>query len=135
VDAYFKELETLLIKVEMHDSEEAEITRFVFMSIHLWELWFPLPSRLNPKLQRKMLSKTLPMMNTTTTLGKIKNSFSKLPSKDFSFKPKESKPSTSIHKSPIKSSSKKCFKCLGYGHIASNCPSKRNMFVHNGGSS
>ncbi|MBR7551644.1 hypothetical protein KC220_24195, partial [Mycobacterium tuberculosis] len=21
----------------------------------------------------------------------------------------------------------KCFKCLGYGHIASNCPTKRNM--------
>ena len=21
---------------------------------------------------------------------------------------------------------------MGYGHIASNCPSKRNMFVHNG---
>ena len=29
VDAYFKELETLLIKVEMHDSEEAKIARFV----------------------------------------------------------------------------------------------------------
>ena len=21
---------------------------------------------------------------------------------------------------------------MGYGHIATNCPSKRNMFVHNG---
>ena len=71
------------------------------------------------------------MMVTTTTLGKIKKSFSKLPSKDSS-KPKESRPSTSTPKSPIKSSSKKCFKCLGYGHIASNCPSKRNMYAHNG---
>jgi len=63
---------------------------------------------------------------------KNKKSFSNLPSKDSSFTPKESKPSTSTHISPIKSSSKKCFKYLGYGHIASNCPSKRNMFVHNG---
>ena len=24
----------------------------------------------------------------------------------------------------------KCFKCLGYGHIASNCPTKRNMILN-----
>jgi len=29
VDAYFKELETLLIKVDMHESEEAKMARFV----------------------------------------------------------------------------------------------------------
>ena len=50
----------------------------------------------------------------------------------FGIKLKESKPSTSRPKSPTKSSSKKCFKCMGYGHIAANSPSKRNMFVHNG---
>ena len=30
-------------------------------------------------------------------------------------------------------SSIKCFKCLGFGHIASNCPSKRNMFLNSKG--
>ena len=74
----------------------------------------------------------LPMMVTTTILGRTKKSFSNFPSKDSSITPKESKPSTSMPKSPIKSSSQKYVKCLGYGHIASNCPSKRNMFVHNG---
>ncbi|XP_068497753.1 uncharacterized protein [Phaseolus vulgaris] len=61
-------------------------------------------------------------------------SFSKFPSKDSTFKPRDSNSSTSIPtpKSPTKSSSKKCFKCLGYGHIASNSPSKRNMYMHDG---
>ena len=82
-----------------------------------------------------MLSKILLKIATTTLLGKIKNSsFSNLPSKDSTFKPRDSKPSSSTYrpKSPTKSSSTKCFKCLSYGHIASNCPSKQNMYMHDG---
>jgi len=61
---------------------------------------------------------------------KIENkSFSKIPSKVSTFKPRDSKPSTSTTKSPSKSSSKKCFKCLGYGHIAADCPTKCTMMV------
>ena len=49
---------------------------------------------------------------------------------------KESNPQTSKDshspsrtKSPIKTAKKKCFKCLGYGHIATNCPHKITMMV------
>jgi len=52
--------------------------------------------------------------------------------KESTYKHRDSKPSTSTPKSPTKPSSRKFFKCLGFGHIASNCPSKRNMMVHEG---
>ena len=52
---------------------------------------------------------------------------------------KESTPKTSkdnlsppITKSPTKTSIKKCFKCLGFGHIVINCPNKRTMMVKGG---
>jgi len=38
-------------------------------------------------------------------------------------------PSTSTPKSPTKTSSIKCFKCLGFGHIDANCPSKRTIML------
>ena len=51
--------------------------------------------------------------------------------KESTYKPRESRPSPSTPKSLTKTSSRKCFKC-GFGHVASNCPSKRNMMVHLG---
>jgi len=38
-------------------------------------------------------------------------------------------PSTSTPKSPTKTSSIKCFKCLGFGHIAANCANKRTTIL------
>ena len=52
--------------------------------------------------------------------------------KESTYKPKDSKPSPSTPISPTKTSSKKCFKCLGFGHIAANCPTKRTMMVKEG---
>jgi len=42
------------------------------------------------------------------------------------------KPSIPTLKSPTKTSSRKCFKCLGFGHIAANCPTKRTIMVKGG---
>jgi len=49
--------------------------------------------------------------------------------KDSTYHPRNFKPSTSTPKSLIKTSSQKCFKCLGFRHIAANCPSKINMMA------
>jgi len=67
--------------------------------------------------------------------NKNKSSSKTFPSnfeKHSTYNPRHSTPSTSTPKSPTKTSNKKCFKCLGFGHIASNCPSKRNMMVKGG---
>ena len=143
VDAYYKELETILLKLEIYETEEAMIARFVsglrkdIQDIVELQEYSSLSSlvylamKVEAQLAKKNTFKNTPNDGYYNNSWKNKKSFSKFPSKDSSFKPRESKPSTSTPNSPIKSSSKKCFKCMSYGHIAANYPSKRNMFVHN----
>jgi len=38
-------------------------------------------------------------------------------------------PPTSTPKSPTKTSSTKCFKCLSFGHIVAHCPNKRTIML------
>ncbi|XP_068493476.1 uncharacterized protein [Phaseolus vulgaris] len=146
VDDYFKQLDTLLIRVNMDESEEAKIARFVsglrrdvqdvveLQEYSSLENVVHLASKIENQLARKNAFKNSSKDNYYHSSWKNKNSFSNIPSKDSTFKPRESKPSTSNArpKSPQKSSSKKCFKCLSYGHIASNCPTKRTMYMHDG---
>ncbi|XP_068487033.1 uncharacterized protein [Phaseolus vulgaris] len=141
VDAYFKELETLLLKVNLRESEEALIARFVsglrrdIQDVVELQEYSSLGSlvhlamKVEAQIAKRHAFKNSPNDGYYNNSWKNRKSFSKNPSKESSFKPKESRPSTSNPKSPIKSSSKKCFKCMGYGHIAANCPSKRNMCI------
>ena len=147
MDDYFKKLDTLLIRVHMDESEEAKIARFVsglrrdiqdvveLQEYSSLQNVVHLASKIENQLTRKNAFKNSSKDSYYHSSWKNKySSFSNLPSKDSTFKPIDSKPSTSTSrpKSPTKSSSKKCFKCLSYGHIASNCPSKRNMYMHDG---
>ena len=143
VDADFKELDTLLIRIDMHENEEAKMARFVsglrrdiqnvgelheYSSLqNLVHLAIKVESQLSKKNAFKNTHNDDHYNNSRKNENK---SFSKYPPQESSFKTRDSKPSTS--KSPTKSPSKKCFKCLGYGHIAPNCPSKINMFIHDG---
>jgi len=74
------------------------------------------------------------MMASTTHLGKNKSSstFPKFFLKESTYKLSDSKPSTLTPKTPTKTLSKKCFKCLGFRHIAADCPTKRTMMVKGG---
>jgi len=135
VDAYFKELETLLLKVNLKESEEALIARFVsglrrdiqdvveLQEYSSLRFLVHLAMKVEAQIAKINAFKNSPNDGYYNNSWKNRKSFSKNPSKESSIKPKESRPSTSTPKSPIKSSSKKCFKCMGYGHIAANCPS------------
>jgi len=125
VDAYFKELETLLIQVDMHEKEEAKMARFVsglrrdiqnVEELHEYsslQNLVHLAIKVESQISRKNAFKNTHNDGYSNNSWKNKNkSFSKYPPKESSFKTRDSNPSTSNHKSPTKSSSKKCFKCL-----------------------
>jgi len=122
VDGYFKELETLLIKVDMHESDEAKMARFVsglrrdiqdvveLYEYSSLETLVHLSIKVESQITKKNSFKNSHNDGHYHSSWKNKNkSFSKFPSKDSTFKPRDSKPSTSNPRSPSKSSSKKCF--------------------------
>jgi len=147
VDAYFKELETTLTKVDMHESEESKIARFVsglrrdiqdvveLYEYSSLEKLVHLAIKVESQISKKTSFQKSHNDGFYHSYWKNKNKTSStFPSnfKESTYKPREFRPSPSTPKSPTKTSSRKCFKCLGYGHIASNCPSKRNMMMHDG---
>jgi len=149
VDDYFKELETTLTKIDMHESEESKMVRFVsglrrdiLDVVELYEYsslekLVHLAIKVESQISKKKSFKNSHNDGFYHSSWKNKNkSSSTFPSnflKESTYKPRDSKPSTSTPKSPTKTSSKKCFKCLGFGHIAVNCPTKRIMMVRGGG--
>ncbi|XP_068486692.1 uncharacterized protein [Phaseolus vulgaris] len=146
MDEYFKDLEVTLIKINMHESEESKIVRFVSglrreiqNVVELYEYTslkklVHLAVKVESQLLRKTSFKHTHNDGFYNSSWKDKNKFHNqdIPSNSS----KESTPQTSKEnsspsrtKSPTKTSNKKCFKYLGFGHITTNCPNKRTMMV------
>jgi len=117
VDGYFKELETLLIKIDMHESDEAKMARFVsglrreiqdvveLYEYSSLETLVLLAIKVESQIAKKNYFKNSNNDDYNHSSWENKNKyFSKYPSKDSTFKPRDSKPSTSTPKSPSKSS-------------------------------
>ena len=140
----FKDLETTLTKINMHDNEEPKIARFVIGLrreiqdiVELYE-YSSLKKvvHLAIKVESQVLKK-ITFKNThndgfykSSWKDTNKNSTKTSPSnfsKETTSHQKVFKhnPSTSNPKSPTKTSSTKCFKCLGFGNTNANCPNKR----------
>ena len=161
VEEYHREMEMALIRANLHEDEDELIVRFLnglnhdirdIVELHnyldLQELVHQ-SIRVEQQLKRKGKSSTWQNNNFSKfSSSKWKdnkkggNFWSK--SKDFKanqnkdskdpkdFKKSTSNPSTSNPKG--KDSNIKCFKCLGRGHIASQCPTKKTMIIKDNGS-
>ena len=151
VDEYFKDSEITLTKINMHESEESKITRClsglrreIQNVVELYE-YTSLEKlvHLAIKVESQILKKKY--FKNTHNDGFYKSSWKdKINFKIKIFLPIslenpppqhkicKDNPSPSSTKSSTKTSSKKCFKCLGFGHIVSNCSNKRTMMVKRG---
>ena len=109
VDEYFKDFETTLTKMNMHANEKSKIKWFVrglrrdireFIELNEYSSLKQV-LRIAIKMELYLL-KTMSTKQVSTT-------------------------NSSTPKSPTKTSNIKCFKCLGFGHIALHCPQKTLM--------
>jgi len=132
----------------MHDNEESKIARFVsglrreiqdIVELYKYSSLKKVV-HLAIKVASQLLEKTILKNTHNDGFSKFswkdrnKNSTKTSPS-NFSKettshqKVYKNNPSTTTLKSPTKTSSTKCFKCLGFGHIAANCPNKRTTML------
>jgi len=147
VNEYFKLMESMLLKVGLQfESEEEKVARFVSDLrrevqdvVELYEYStldkiLHLALKVESQLKKKQEAKRNTLYNeyySKTWKGKERKD-EKPPSKDH---PPRTNSSRTFHENAnsyqsSRISSIKCFKCLGYGHIASNCPTKRNMILN-----
>jgi len=146
VSAYFKQLESQMCRVQMKETNKEKIKRFVSGlkrdiqdQVELYEYStlvnvFTLALRIEIQLKRKRKAKKSYSPNhyfSHSWKGNNKKKNDKFPSNSHQDPLSKSKsPSDHIHHSTSqRSSSIKCFKCLGYNHIALNCPTKRTMIL------
>ena len=143
---YFKELEYQMFRVGIKETNKEKMKRCVNGlrgdiqdQVELYEYStlqnvFTLALRIETHLKRKNKARKSYSPNNYyrhSWKGKAKENHDKSPSKSHQAPSSKNKsPSGHTHHSTSqRSSSIKCFKCLGYKHIALNCPIKRKMIL------
>ncbi|XP_006575997.1 uncharacterized protein [Glycine max] len=141
VDEYYKEMEISLIRAQIEESQEATMARFLhglnreiqdIVELHHYaslEDIIHQAIKAEQQLKRKQTYKKSPCGSSTwtdkETFKKDGRSSFKSHEKGVALGKNNSNPTPTLSKV----SSIKCFKCLGKGHIASQCPNKRTMVV------
>jgi len=150
VEEYFKLMESMLLKVGLHDEhEEEKVSRFVSGLrreiqdvVDLYEYStlskvLHLALKVENQLKRKHKAKRSTPYNeyySKPWKGKERKE-EKTPSKSSQDPTPKTNSSRTMHDKPnssqeTRTSSIKCFKFLSFGNIAANCPFRRNMFLN-----
>ncbi|XP_019414591.1 PREDICTED: uncharacterized protein LOC109326356 [Lupinus angustifolius] len=147
VDEYFKEMELALLRSNFHEDREATMARFlhglnqdiqdIIELQHYVELddLVQQAIKVEDKLRRKkskFSSSSSSKYQSSRWVNKLKK---ESPTKEATPSTKGSA-TTSQGKLAVvpiqRSRDVKCFKCLGLGHIASQCPTRKTMIMNNG---
>ena len=133
VEEYTREFEKLMMKCDIHEREEQTIARYlgglnidVVYPVQLQQYW-----SLDDVVRLAMrVEKYLPKKHSYRNFSSTKNS-------SYPRKTDNDLPSTFIKPSlkpttENKPKATKSFKCQGFGHIASNCPTRRTITIIKG---
>ncbi|XP_042444031.1 uncharacterized protein LOC122029149, partial [Zingiber officinale] len=144
VDDYYKEMEVALIRANIVEDREATMARFlhglnrdigdIVELQHYVELddLVHQAMKIEQQLKRKGVMKKSSSPNYSSSWkDKPKKEGSSSNSKE---EASIKKPIPATSSSTSKSRDIKCFRCLGKGHIASECPNKKTMVVRDNGS-
>ncbi|KAL4361713.1 hypothetical protein GQ457_04G019270 [Hibiscus cannabinus] len=149
VEDYFKEMEVAMIRANIDEDREAMMARFLegldpnIASVvdlqHYVEIddMVHMAMKVEKQLKRKGTSRTYGSSTTKWGQGSYRKS-SPFPSNERGGPSKNNKPiiESSKGKSPtihVLSRDVQCFKCLGRGHIASQCPNRNTMLLRDDG--
>jgi hypothetical protein len=151
VDKYFKEMEIAMIQANVIEDQEATIARFlnglnrdIANVVELVEL-VELPLHMATKVERQIMRRgstrfqTNSASSSSTWRPNLKREGLSNQSLYAKAEPPKAKKDTHMdgkgksESQPTRDRDIKCFKCLGKGHIASQCPNRRVMLRRDNG--
>jgi hypothetical protein len=133
VEEYTREFEKLMMKCDIHEKEEQTIARYlgglntdIAHPVQLQQYW-SVEDVIRLALR---VEKQIPKRSSYKNFSFTENS-------PYPRKPPVEQPSSSVKPSPKtstqnKTKAVKCFKCQGFGHISSDCPTRRTITIIKG---
>jgi hypothetical protein len=147
VEDYHKEMEVAMIRANVEEDREATMARFlsglnrdianVVELQHYVEIedMVHMAMKVERQLKRKGTARYTSVSSTTWKSKWDRNDPAEAKRKTEPPKSKDEGPSSrpKVESQPSRNRDIKCFKCLGSGHIASQCPNRRAMILRDNG--